>query len=197
MLLGWLAQGMQVRDWAALTCLFVVKPNACQRRPQSQARIPSAAGVEPKGGVPALESLQRPAWRAAGPARGLAAADAGCAGLPMRDRARGPQRRGAPGSCSGGAGRSRRSESSRCCRLRHGAWDLVALSGSTLGCRRVAVGADRRTRQCCCRRGLCSVRRKSREGKWNGTPLRDLALWVRHSQSSRVERFLTFHAPLG
>lgn len=98
MLLGWLAQGMQVPDWAALTCLFVVKPNACQRRPQSQARIPSAAGVEPKGGVPALESLQRPAWRAAGPARGLAAADAACAGLPIRGREKGPQRRGAPGS---------------------------------------------------------------------------------------------------
>ena len=92
---------MQVRDWAALTCLFVVKPNACQRPPQSQARIRPGAGVEPKGGVPVLESLQHPAWRAADPARGLAAADAACAGVPIRRRGKGPTwRRGAPGSCS-------------------------------------------------------------------------------------------------
>ena len=137
---------MQVRDWAALTCLFVVKPNACQRPPQSQARIRPGAGVEPKGGVPVLESLQHPAWRAADPARGLAAADAACAGVPIRRRGRGPHGDAVrPGRAAGGSGGRRGSESSRGWRLRHGAWDLVALSGSTLRCWRVAVGADQRT----------------------------------------------------
>ncbi len=50
-----------------------------------------------------------------------------------------------PGRAAGGSGGRRGSESSRGWRLRHGAWDLVALSGSTLRCWRVAVGADQRT----------------------------------------------------
>ena len=91
-----------------LTCLFVVKPNACRPCPNHRPVSDPVRG-------PALESLQHQAWRAAHRARGLAGADAALLDSANQLRSAEP---------TGRVPRLRRekSESSRCWLLRCGAW---------------------------------------------------------------------------